>query len=89
MAYTTSNLVKTVFGDKRVFALRVTADAATGAVATGLSYIDTAMISPQSLSTGAIKLAINEDCSGVASVGSVGVTGCASGDEFLLTVFGR
>jgi hypothetical protein len=89
MAYTTSNLVKTVFGDQRVFALRVTADAATGAVATGLSHINTASLLPQSLSTAAVKFSINENCSGVAALGTIGVSGAASGDEFILTVFGK
>jgi len=89
MAYTTSFLVKTVFGDKRVHGIRLTADAATQAVDTGLSYIDTVTLAPQSLSTAAIKVAINELAAGTASVGYVGISGCASGDEFILTVFGK
>lgn len=89
MAYTISSTMKTVFGDQRVFAMRVTADAATGTVATGLSHINTATLLPQSLSTGAVKFAMNENCSGVAALGTIGVSGAASGDEFILTVFGK
>ena len=89
MAFTTSNLLKTVFGNERVFSFRVTADGLSGTVSTGLQWVDTALLCPQSLSTGAIKVAINELTSGTANAGSVAITGAVSGDEFLLTVFGR
>jgi len=89
MAYTTSFLVKTVYGNQRVHGIRITADAATQAIDTGLSSIDTITLCPQSLTTAAIKVAINELAAGTASVGYVGVSGAASGDEFILTVFGK
>lgn len=89
MAFTTSLLVKSVFGDKRVQAYRITADAATQAIDTGLDYIDFFSIGHQSMSTGAYKVAINELAAGTSSVGYIGITGVASGDEMFITVYGR
>ena len=88
MAYTSSFLKKTVLGDQRVHGIRITADAATQAVNTGLSKIDWISYAPQSCTTAAIKFAINELCAGTASAGYVGISGAASGDEMILTVFG-
>ena len=89
MAFTSSLLVKTVFGDKRVQAYRITADAATGSVATGLDYIDFFAVGNQSSTAGTEKYAMNELTSGTACVGTVAITGATSGDEYILTVYGR
>jgi len=91
MAYTVSHLVSEglVFGNKRVKFIRVTADAATGTVSTGLDHIDSVSVALQSASTGAVKFAMNEGATGTSTAGTIGVTGAASGDEFVLTVFGR
>jgi len=89
MAYTTSLIAQTVFGNERIQHWRWTADAATGVVTTGLDYIYNINTACQSCSTAALKFAINELCAGTASVGSVGVSGAASGDEVLVTVYGR
>ena len=88
MAYTVTR-VKTVFGDKRAIALKITADAATQAIATGLQHIDFHAMAPSSLSTAGIKVYINSNASGVATEGTIGISGCVSGDVFTVTVFGR
>jgi len=88
MAYTVTR-VKTVFGDKRAVALQIVADAATQAIATGLQHIDFHALAPSSLSTAAIKCFINKNASGVATEGTIGISGCAAGDVFTVTVFGR
>jgi hypothetical protein len=89
MAFTTSLLVKTVLGDKRVHAYRITADAATQAIDTGLDYIDWFSMGFQSMSTAAFKVAVNEGAAGTSTLGSIGISGAASGDEFFITVYGR
>jgi hypothetical protein len=88
MAYTVSR-VKTVFGDKRSTILNITADAATQTVETGLSVIEGHTLAPKSLSTAAIKVYPNSSASGVAAMGSLGISGCVSGDEFCVIVYGR
>jgi len=89
MAFTTSLLVKTVFGDKRVHGYRITADAATQAIDTGLDYIDMFSVGHQSCTTAAFKVAINEGAAGTSTLGTIGISGAASGDEFFITVYGR
>lgn len=89
MAYTQSLVARSVFGNLRMVSYRLTADAATQAVQTELSKIDFLSFAPQSCSTAALKLAINENASGTASDGYVGVSGAASGDEFFVTVYGK
>lgn len=89
MAYTTSILAKTVMGDQRVHFMRVTSDAATGVVASGFDVVEFISTALQSASTASVKFAINELCAGTGSVGNIGVTGSASGDEYLVTIYGR
>jgi hypothetical protein len=40
MAYTKTNAIQSVYGNKRAVTLEVTADAASGAVDTGLGFIE-------------------------------------------------
>lgn len=89
MAYTVGVNQKTVFGNMRVFFLSITADAATQTVVTPLSLIYGHSFAPQSLSTGAIKIYANSNASGVAANGSLGISGCTSGDVFTVIVYGR
>lgn len=89
MAYTKSLVARSVFGNLRMVSYRLTADAATQAVATELNKIQTLSWAPQSCTTAAIKFAVNEDASGTANNGTVGVSGAASGDELFLTVYGN
>lgn len=89
MAFTTSFLVKTVMGDKRVHGLRVTADAASDAIDTGLSVIDHVSVAPQSMASAAGKFKINALSAGTATNGFLAITGIASGDVLFVTVYGR
>jgi hypothetical protein len=89
VAFTISVEKKTVHGDERVHHCVVTADAAAGSVQTGLSYINQVVVSLKSATTAAYKARINVLESGTASVGSVALSGVASGDEFFVTVYGR
>lgn len=88
MAWTVSR-VKTVFGDKRVVILNMTADAATQTVETGLSVIEGMVKGIISCNSGAQKIAINSNASGVQSFGVLGLTGFTTGDVLCVTVFGR
>jgi len=89
MAFTTSFLTKTTFGNQRVHFIRVTADAATGVVDTGFDVVEMFSVGNQSSTAATEKYAMNELCAGTASVGNIGITGCTSGDEYMLTVYGR
>lgn len=89
MAFTNALLKQTVFGNQRVLYYSCVADAATGVVETGLSNIDMIQYTPISMTTAAAKLRKNENTSGIAALGTVGVSGAVSGDEFYLTVYGR
>lgn len=89
MAFTTSLLAKTTFGNYRAHAYRITADDATQAIDTGLDVIEWANTAIQSATTGAFKLAINEGAEGTSTLGTIALTGCASGDEYFVTVYGR
>lgn len=88
MAFTVTRVL-TVFGDKRVSLLDVTADAATQTIETGLSYCDVALVTPVSAASANFKRAFNSNASGVASNGVVALTGVASGDRFTVIAIGR
>ena len=89
MAYTASFLVKTVKGNQREHQIRVTADAASGAVDTGLQVIDFLSHSPQSSVTGAYRVFMNTNSGLTALNGTVAVSGAVDGDVFFLTVVGH
>jgi len=88
MAFTVSSS-KTVFGNERVHHLAVTADAATQTVETGLKVVVAHAIGILSASTAGFKCYINSNASGVQSMGVLGISGVVSGDQFIVTVFGR
>jgi hypothetical protein len=89
MAYTVTKF-PTVFGNKRAIGMKVVADAATQTVETGLRVIEWYSYAKGSMATQVgLTLAINSNASGVATLGSVGLSGFSSGDEFYLTVYGR
>lgn len=88
MAFTVST-TKTVFGNMRVHVLDVTADAATQTVETGLKVIVGHSLGIQSASTAGFKVYANSNASGVQSMGVLGISGVASGDEFYVVVYGR
>lgn len=88
MAWTVTRF-KTVFGDKAAVGIKVVTDSATSVVASGLKKIDWFSYGPASMATANVKIGINVTASSAAeSLGTVAVTGCASGDEFYLTVYG-
>ena len=89
MAITTSLLVNTVAGNQRKLMYRATPDAADTSFTTALNNIGDMQIAYQSATTGAVKFAMNEDNDGTASPGEVGMSGAASGDEFLITLYGH
>lgn len=89
MAFTVSFIAKTVFGDKRANHIRLTADAATQTVETGMAIIDSYNLGPVSMVTASAKIAVNSNASGVNSNGVLGISGVASGDVFFVTVYGR
>ena len=80
MAYTVSK-VSTVFGNKKVDLVEVTADAASGTIPTSLGAIDAYSLGPISMATSAIKVS--------KSGGTLTISNAASGDNFYVTVYGR
>ena len=90
MAFTVTKSQSTVFGNQRIWQGVVTADATTGVVSFGLASIDHIAACPKSMSTAfAGNFKSNEDTSGAASVGDLGISGVVSGDDIYLTVYGR
>ena len=87
MAYTVTRF-KTVFGDKAVVGLKIIADGATEAIPSGLKNIDWFSYGPSSMNSANIHISPNEGVTSTATAGTLGVTGCTSGDEFYITVFG-
>lgn len=89
MAYTSSALVKTVYGNQRIHHLRVTADATSGAVDTGFSVVNFLHASPQSATTMGFRMFMNQNSGLTANNGSVALSGLVSGDVIYVTVFGN
>jgi hypothetical protein len=89
MAFTASFLVKTVKGNQREEQIRVTADAASGAVDTGLAVVEFLQHSPQSCTTGDYRVFMNANSGLTALNGTVAISGVANGDVIFLTVVGR
>ena len=90
MAFTVSALANSVFGNKNVRFLRITADAASDAVSSGFNVVESIMgMCPQSMTTAAGKFKINILTAGTASNGRIAITGVANGDVMFLTVIGR
>lgn len=80
----------TVLGNKRVVLMKLSADAATQTVESGIGVIDNFSIGVNSMTTVAgFKIAINSNASGVASNGVLGLSGFTNGDVIYVTVYGR
>ena len=88
MAYTVAK-EHTVFGNKKVALLTVTADGAESNIDTGLSVITGYAIGTASMTSYPYSLKINVNSSGTASLGKIGASGITSGDTFFLIVYGR
>lgn len=89
MAYSKSQLYSSVFGNKRVVGLVVSADAASGAVDSGLSVIDGIIASPKSAATASPTFQFNKNSAATALNGSLFIKSAASGDDFYFLVVGR
>jgi hypothetical protein len=90
MAFTTSFLVKNqAMGDKFMHHVRVTADAASGAFATGFGVVDFVQHSAQSAATGDYRLFMNKSSGLTANNGDIAISGVASGDVLYVTVIGH
>ena len=90
MAFTASNIVKSVFGPTNVMVFRVTADAASGTLATGFNYIQSVIgISPRSCTTCGFRTFFNGDASSAACNGVIGFSGLVNGDVFDIAFVGR
>lgn len=88
MAWTV-NRNRTVFGNLAVVNLKLTADAATQTVETGLNRIDHFAVGFGSMATiTSLGIAINSNASGVQANGSLGLSGFTSGDDIYITVYG-
>ena len=87
MAYTTSLTVKTTFGNQRVQMYKITADAATGDVATGMAHVNH-FVAHQNVTSTNVSVLPNVASAGTASLGNIAITGATSGDVFFLTVYG-
>lgn len=90
MAFTTSFLVSNQGVGSRFHSyIRVTADAASGAVDTGFKYVDFIQHSPQSATSAGYRVFVNKNSGLTALNGSVAISGVASGDVIYLTVVGH
>ena len=88
MAFTTSIVVQGVSqGNQLTRVLNVTADAAEANIVTGLKKILYAQVTALSAATNA-NIRINADSSGVASIGVLGMSGCTSGNIYLVVAYG-
>lgn len=91
MAYTATKLIRNIQGNKVVEYWDVTADAASGTIATGLSVIEAiAGAVPVSAATAAPKFKQNIGADGsTATNGTVFVSSAASGDHFVIIAIGH
>lgn len=92
MAFTVTVVNRQSVGAKEALTLEVTADGAEANIAaatTGMKYLDYFHMGVKSAATGFFHVGLNANSSGTASNGAVGLSGCASGDQFYITVYGR
>lgn len=89
MAWTVTRF-QSVFGNKAVVGLKLTADAATQTVETGLKNVEwysLGTFNSMASQTGRY-VYINSNTSGVQSFGVIGCSGFAIGDDVYVTVYG-
>ena len=89
MAWTATLNKKTVFGDMRVHMYELTSDSATLELDTGMDVVTHIQPAVKSANTFGTFFDMNVNSTGVASNGTVAITGSTSGDDFFLTVYGR
>lgn len=79
-----------VHGSQRGTQLKITADAATQTIDTGVDYIAHMQVTPVSAATVVgLTFKPNLDASGAAANGFLGVSGLTSGDDYFVVVYGR
>ncbi len=90
MAFTVTR-ESTALGNKRVALLTVSADSAEANISTGLAYITHISVAMISCATGTAlpHISYNSNSTGVASPGTLGVSGVTSGDVFHVVCYGR
>lgn len=89
---TISHLVQTVHGNQRVSVTRVqSADAEMNLTFPGIKFVDGFHVQPLSYATVTTlkNYKLNTNSSGTVANGTIGVSGLTSGDQALVTVFGR
>jgi len=89
MAFTVSHVVNTVFGNTRVRGLKITCDAATQTVETGLKVIDAFTVGQLSMASGRAVIYANSNVSGTQSMGVLGISAVANGDVLFVMCYGR
>ena len=87
MAYTITRTIS-AFGNQRVAMLKITADAQTQTVDTGLKYINAFMVGNSSGCSG-WKIWANSGAVGTSTGGVLGISAATSGDECFIVCFGR
>jgi hypothetical protein len=87
MAYTVTK-TPTVFGNLRTVVMDVQADAATQTIETGLKNVIGFSIGNKSGASG-WKVWANSNASGVQSMGVIGISNAASGDQAFIVVYGN
>ena len=91
MAYTSSFIVKGVsLGNQSFEIIRITADAASGTISTGLQVLNGFTIGAQSCTTTGFRTFMNADEANSNTVnGQLGMSGAVDGDVWFATVYGR
>jgi hypothetical protein len=89
MAYTVTELARTVHGNQRCRQVLVTSDATSGVVDSGMGVVTAFSYAPVSMNTAGIKLRRNLNAASATSAGMIMVDDTTSGDEFILTIYGR
>lgn len=90
MAFTNTRLIRNIEGNKVIEYWSVTADANSGSVATGLSVIEAiAGVTVVSAATGAQKFKMNLSAASATANGTIMVSSCTSGDQFVVVAVGH
>jgi hypothetical protein len=89
MAFTKSHIAQSVVGNLRMSIFRVTADANSGAVDSGLSVIEAVQATVVSAATGAQKFKKNTNSGATALNGSLFMSSCTNGDVFEVVCLGK
>jgi len=89
MAFDVATIHKDVHGSSQFRVLSCVADAATQAIDSGLDVLYHVALNQKSMTSGNPRIMPNQGAAGTAIVGTIAVTGVASGDEFFLACWGR